>query len=51
MVKNSEQTRRLSGALRAIEEAFDDVENSKKITLHVAEAHDNYYYENNKKHR
>ena len=37
--------------IKFIENSFDGVENSKAITLHVAEAHDNYDYENDKKHR
>ena len=34
-----------------IENAFDGVTQPDEITLHVAEAHDNYDYDNNLKHR
>lgn len=37
--------------IKFIEEAFNGVEQPQEITLHVAEAHDDYDYDHNKEHR
>ncbi len=37
--------------IQLIQEAFDGVDQPKKITLHVAEAHDDYDYDHDSEHR